>query len=301
MTEEVEILIEENRLWEYVDSAKPKIEAALRENLPLAPPHIETRFNEALEYALFPGGKLLRPVLTLLGAEIAGGKAESVINAAAAVEFIHTSSLIFDDLPAMDNAHLRRGKKSLHEEYGEGLAILVAVALLNSAYGLIFANPAVPAERQVFAHRELVDCIGASGLVGGQSVDLAISGQAASENLESIKNLKTSALMRLALRVGAILSGADYLQLAVLSRFAELLGDAYQASDDLIDLAEDAGIANDSGRGQTFANSFGSSEAAFRLSRLVSQAKELLIHEFPANNAAHLLCDMADYIAERKS
>jgi geranylgeranyl diphosphate synthase type II len=103
MTEAKEKLKNED-LWKYVEKHKPQIEESLREHLPLAPPQVETRFNEAVRYALFSGGKRLRPVLTLLGAELFGGKPEDIMPVAAAVEFIHTSSLIFDDLPCMDNA-----------------------------------------------------------------------------------------------------------------------------------------------------------------------------------------------------
>jgi geranylgeranyl diphosphate synthase, type II len=300
MTEEYEIISESDNLWEYIEGVKPLIEKALRENLPLAPSHIETQFNEAIEYAIFPGGKLLRPVLTLLGAEIVGGKVENIVSSSAAVEFVHTSSLIFDDLPCMDNANERRGKESLHEKYGEGLAVLVAIALLNASYGLVFESTNIAAEKQIAAHKELIDCIGASGLVGGQSVDLAVAKAGKTSisdaDFESIRNLKTSSLMRLALRVGAILSGADYLQLNALSRFAELLGDAYQMSDDLIDLNEDLEHQQD-----TFALKQGISEAKFRVKSLIEDAKEVLRGEFGNTSPCNLLCALADYIAERKS
>ncbi len=300
MTEEYEIITESDNLWEYVEGVKPLIEKALRENLPLAPSHIETQFNEAVDYAIFPGGKLLRPVLTLLGAEIVGGKIGNIVSSSAAVEFVHTSSLIFDDLPCMDNANERRGKESLHEKYGEGLAVLVAIALLNASYGLVFESTNISAEKQIAAHKELIDCIGASGLVGGQSVDLAVAkaekNSLSDADFESIRNLKTSSLMRLALRVGAILSGADYLQLNALSRFAELLGDAYQMSDDLIDLSEDLEQQQD-----TFAHKQGISEAQFRVKSLIEEAKEVLRGEFGNTSPCNLLCALADYIAERKS
>ena len=244
MTEEKK---ENFELWQYVERHRPQIENALREHLPLAPANIETKFNEAVEYALFSGGKRLRPVLTLLGAELVGGKTDLIVPAACAVEFIHTSSLIFDDLPCMDNAVERRGKTSLHEKFGEGLAVLVGIGFLNAAYGLVFVNHSGLPERAMAAHAEIVECVGASGMVGGQSVDLALAkGAGASDEAdyesESIRNLKTSALMRLALRVGAILAAANYLELAQLSRYAELLGDAYQLSDDLIDWQEDGEI-----------------------------------------------------------
>lgn len=290
-------------LWQYVERHRPQIEKSLREYLPLAPPKIETQFNEAVEYALFSGGKRLRPVLTLLGAELFGGRAEAVMPAAAAVEFIHTSSLIFDDLPCMDNAAQRRGKTSLHEKFGEGLAILVAIGFLNAAYSLVFVNHREMPDRAIQAHAEIVECVGASGMIGGQSVDLALAkgtnqSEFSAENYssESVRNLKTSALMRLSLRVGAILAGANYFELAELSRFAELLGDAYQLSDDLIDLEED---------GEIFAeNHFALNEeetAQLKLKSIVEDAKRILIENFPSNEARSCLIQLTDYLVERKA
>ncbi|MDQ3179622.1 MAG: polyprenyl synthetase family protein, partial [Acidobacteriota bacterium] len=273
-------------------------EKSLREHLPLAPPNIETQFNEAVEYALFSGGKRLRPVLTLLGAELFGGKAEIILPSAVAVEFIHTSSLIFDDLPCMDNADKRRGKTSLHEKYGEGLAILVAIGFLNASYALVFVNHNQMPERAMQAHAEIVMCVGASGMVGGQSVDLALAkGAGAGEmgDFESVRNLKTSALMRLALRVGSILAGANYLELAHLSRFAELLGDAYQLSDDLIDLEEDNALFGEKKPIQK------QTAADLQLRKTIEEAKRVLIDNFPTSEARSCLIQLADYLAERKA
>lgn len=293
--------IEKSDLWRYVEKHKPQIETALREHLPLAPPNIETKFNEAIEYAMFSGGKRLRPVLTLLGAELVGGKTELMFPAACAVEFVHTSSLIFDDLPAMDNSNERRGKESLHERFGEGLAILAAIGFLNASYNLVFVNHNGMPERAMAAHAEIVNCVGASGMIGGQSVDLALA-KGAGENkandfeLESTKNLKTSALMRLALRVGAILAGANYFELARLSRFAELLGDAYQLSDDLLDLEEDARIFES----RTFAGQ-GTETAQLKLKSIVEEARRVLIENFPTSEARSCLVQLTDYLAERKA
>ncbi len=290
-----------SELWSYVERHKPAIEAALREHLPLAPVQIETRFNEAVEYALFSGGKRLRPVLTMLGAELVGGQADSVLPAAVAGEFIHTSSLIFDDLPCMDNAPERRGKTSLHQKFGEGLAVLVAIGFLNASYGLVFVNHANLPERAMLAHAELVECIGASGMVGGQSVDLALAtgaGANGGTESESIRNLKTSALMRLSIRVGAILAGANSLDLVKLSRFAELLGDAYQLGDDLIDLDEDEAIF--SADRKTFAGAEGKAAGKVRLAKTVDDAKRVLLENFPSSEARSCLVQFADYLAERK-
>jgi geranylgeranyl diphosphate synthase type II len=295
---------DQTELWQYVEKYRPHIENSLREHLPLAPPNIETRFNEAVEYALFSGGKRLRPVLTLLGAELFGGRAETILPAASAVEFIHTSSLIFDDLPAMDNAPQRRGKTSLHEKFGEGLAILVAIGFLNASYGLVFVNHNNLPERAMQAHAEIVECIGASGMIGGQSVDLALAEGANTNEFsgedydsESVRNLKTSALMRLAMRVGAILAGANYLELAQLSRFAELLGDAYQLSDDLLDLEEDNALFAD----KTFALNQTEDTAQRKLNSIISDAKRLLIENFSSSEARTCLMQLTDYLAERKA
>jgi geranylgeranyl diphosphate synthase type II len=289
-------------LWQYVERTKPQIEDALQKFLPLAPAEIETEFNQAIEYALFPGGKRLRPVLTLLGAQLIGGKAEPVLPAAIAVEYIHTSSLIFDDLPCMDNAPTRRGKKSLHALFGEGLSVLVGIAFLNASYGLVFVNHNSQPERAVAAHAEIVECVGAAGMVGGQALDLALArGKKSSAGRdfgdESVRNLKTSALMRLALRIGAILAGADYLELNALSRFAEFLGDAYQLSDDLLDLEEDSALFNQN----TFALNRDADSSRRQLRRLIEEAKRVLIENFPPSEARSCLVQLADYLAERKA
>lgn len=299
----IEDNIEKTDLWYYVEKHKPQIENALREHLPLAPPNIETQFNEATRYALFSGGKRLRPTLTLLSAELVGAKSDLIVPAAVAVEFIHTSSLIFDDLPCMDNSNERRGAASLHEKFGEGLAILVAVGFLNAAYGLVFVNHNGMPERAMQAHAEIIECVGASGMVGGQSVDLALAKSAGANDktdyeFESIRNLKTSALMRLALRLGAILAGANYLELANLSRFAELLGDAYQLSDDLIDLEEDSELFRSR---KTFAINEGQNAARLKLNTIVKEARRVLVENFPSNEARSCLIQLTDYLAERKS
>ena len=301
MTEE----IAKAGLWHYVESKRPQIEKSLRDYLPLAPAQIKTKFNDALEYALFPGGKRLRPVLTMLGAELVGGSADEVTPSAIAVEYVHTSSLIFDDLPCMDDARERRGKTSLHEKFGEGLAVLVGLGFLNASYGLVFVNHSAQPERAIKAHAELVECIGAAGMVGGQAVDLALAQGAGNDisaqnyESESVRNLKTSALMRLALRVGAILAGAKDSQLISLSRYAELLGDSYQLSDDLLDLEEDGEIFN---RNQTtFAIEQGRDAAQIKLKTIVEEAKDVLIDNFAPSAARDNLEQLTDYLAERKA
>jgi len=244
-----------DQLPQHFEKYKPQIENALREHFPPAPPNIEARFAEAVESALFPGGRRLLPVLTLLGAELFGGKAETFLPAATAVEFVRTSASIFENLPFMDDATEAEAQTSWREKYGEGLAIFVAVGLLNASYGLVFVNHNGLPERAMQAHAEIAECVGASGLIGGNLTDNF------AETLYPVpgKNAKAAVLMRLALRLGAILAGANYLELAQLSRFAELLGDASRIS------GEDA--------------------------------KRILIENFPSSEARTCLIQLTDFLA----
>jgi len=291
-------------LWRYVEAVRPRIERALLSHLPFAPAPVDPRFNEALRYALFPGGKRLRPVFTLLGAELVGGLHINVLRAATAVEYIHTSSLIFDDLPCMDNAAERRGRATLHKAFGEGLAILVALALMNASYGLVFDLDSAKHQYMIQAHGELVSCIGTNGMVTGQTVDLSPgnggSNTALYDGHEAVRNLKTSALIRLALRLGAILSGAEARQLSALSDFAGLVGEAYQISDDVLDLTEDAALVAGARRA-TLAAERGAQDARLRIDSMTARAKEILVVEFGESRPARVLCQIADYIAGREA
>jgi geranylgeranyl diphosphate synthase type II len=291
-------------LRQYSEKYRPQIEKALREHLPIAPPNIETEFNEAIESAVFSGGNRLRPILTLLGAELFSGKAENILPSAVAVEFIYTSSLIFDDLPFMKNLENRHGKTSLHEKYGEDVAFLVALGLLNTAYSLVFVNHIGMPERALQAHAEIIECVGASGIIGGQSIDLIIAKNSdtlefGEKRLEHKKNnnLKTSFLMRLALRVGAILAGADYLEQATLSRFAELLGATCQSANELIELTENSeNFADDD-----IAGSQEISSAEIQLNNLVEETRRLLIENFSSNEARSCLIQLTEYLADVKA
>lgn len=289
-----------NGLWGFVAESKPRIEVSIESNLPVAPAAIETQFNEAVRYAVFPGGKRLRPVLTMLGAELFGGKPEDVANAAAAVEFIHTSSLIFDDLPCMDDSPNRRGKLSLHEKFGEGLSTLVGIGFLNQSYQLVTLDGNGTGRRSLDAVLEIVDCVGPAGMVGGQSVDLMIATTneckiCSRAKFGGVLNRKTSSLIRLALRLGAILSGAKPDDIQTLSDFAEALGHAYQISDDIIDLKQDA-VTFENGNGEAEAK-----RAVETLAKRVIEAKSILTDNFPDSMARERLVELVDYVAERKN
>jgi geranylgeranyl diphosphate synthase type II len=153
-----------------------------------------------------------------------------VVKAACAVELVHASSLIIDDLPCMDDADLRRGRPALHRVYGEEVALLAGIALLNQAYALFSENPELI--------REAVECIGVDGMIGGQAIDLCAG---PSEASLAARDRKTSALMRLALTAGALAAGASRQDVAPLAAAGQQLGQAYQICDDLLD----AGLAVD--------------------------------------------------------
>jgi geranylgeranyl diphosphate synthase type II len=195
---------------------------------------------EPLARALSSPGKRVRGVLTLAAGEAAGCKAEKLLDAAAAMEMIHASSLILDDLPAMDDALLRRGAPALHREFGEDLAILSAVALLNHSYGLVARNHAALAPRQWPMQqviRRVVDAVGWDGTVAGEAVDLHSEGSALDfDTLEFIHSRKTGALFVAAAAVGAMLGNISPAALARIEVFAKNLGLAFQITDDVLDV-----------------------------------------------------------------
>jgi geranylgeranyl diphosphate synthase, type II len=198
---------------------------------------------EAMEYSLLAGGKRLRPVLCLVWAEMAGEAREHVMPAAAALECIHTYSLIHDDLPAMDNDDLRRGKPTSHKQFGEAMAILAGDALLTEAFGLLLSSSAAPG-RILRAGRELVLAAGAAGMVGGQVLDMRWTGQGpvAVEELSHMQELKTGAMIRASCVCGAILGGADEEDVQRAATYGAHIGRAFQITDDILNMTGDEQI-----------------------------------------------------------
>jgi len=195
---------------------------------------------EPLRRAFMSPGKRVRGILTLAAGESCGTKPEKLLDAAAAMEMIHTSSLILDDLPAMDDAQLRRGAPTLHREFGEDLAILAAVALLNHAYGLVARNHAATSPRQWPVQqviRRVVDAVGFDGTIAGEAVDLHSEGSSLDfDTLEFIHSRKTGALFVAAAAVGGMLANISPASLARIETFAKNLGLAFQITDDVLDV-----------------------------------------------------------------
>jgi geranylgeranyl diphosphate synthase type II len=195
--------------------------------------------HRAMRYSVFAGGKRIRPMLCLETARIFGEDVTAALHAACAIEFIHTYSLIHDDLPALDNDDLRRGKPTCHKKFGEAAAILAGDALLTLAFETIGAMP-VDAESRVAIITEVATAAGTiNGMVGGQVADLEAEGKPVTpEMLEYIHRSKTAALIRGAICAGAICAGAPAADVSQLRQFGEKIGWAFQVIDDILDVEE---------------------------------------------------------------
>ncbi len=201
---------------------------------------MQPRLKEAMLYSLLAGGKRLRPVLCLSTAALCGLKPESVLPFAAAIEMIHTYSLIHDDLPGMDNDDLRRGRPSNHKAFDEATAILAGDGLLTDAF-LVMSRTPLPAERVLAAVREMALAAGASGMVGGQEWDMVYTGgpEISLEQLRQVHALKTGALLRGACVCGALLAGAATPVREAVAAYGAAFGVAFQIADDILDETAD--------------------------------------------------------------
>jgi len=195
--------------------------------------------HEAMRYSVFAGGKRIRPILCLETARIFGADASHALFPGCAIEFIHTYSLIHDDLPALDNDDLRRGKPTCHKKFGEATAILAGDALLTLAFETIAASP-VSSARRVAIVTEIATAAGTvNGMVGGQVADMEAEGQKVGPGtLEYIHKSKTAALIRASITSGALSAGAAADDVARLRRFGEAIGWAFQVTDDILDVEE---------------------------------------------------------------
>ena len=196
------------------------------------------RVQQSMAYTVHAPSKRVRPVLTMLAAELCGGTSARALPAACVVELVHAASLILDDLPSMDDAPLRRGRPTNHRQFGEAIAILAAFGLLNMAFGTLAREyePALAAG----ASSLLANAVGLEGLIGGQAADLlATDSQISFEMLERIHRGKTGALFNASATAGAMTAGASPAHIASLSAFAKNLGLAFQIIDDLLDVEGD--------------------------------------------------------------
>lgn len=296
------------RLTNFIAQHRPEIECALKTHLPTSSHAGAERLNEALSYALFPGGKRLRPLLALAAARLSGATHEQGIIVGCAVEFLHSSSLILDDLPAMDDADLRRNRRALHLVFGEGLAVLAAVALLNQAYALLTraaeaCGGAAGTTEALLG--EAARTVGADGMIGGQVIDLELQSNRTSERALASRDLKTVALMRLMMVAGALARGADDETIATLAKFGECFGRVYQICDDLLDeLGASAFSGKTSGQDarhlRPSAVSVLGTDASQSLAvSLVREGASLLVRKFGERGDARVLVEAAEVMLHK--
>lgn len=230
----------------YVSEWAEAVEESLDELLPAEDEEPST-IHRAMRYSALGGGKRLRGVLAVTACRAAGGDEVAALPLAAAIEMIHAYSLVHDDLPAMDDDDMRRGKPTNHKVFGEGMAILAGDALLTQAFLVLARLPeliSVSAETTVHVIREISEAAGTVGLIGGQVADLEAEGRAnvAVEELQSIHARKTGALFRASVRTGALLAGASLETLQALTTYADAFGLAFQIADDILDVTGDAEV-----------------------------------------------------------
>lgn len=288
----------------YFEEDRLAVDASLDRLMPVAtaPPPI---IHEAMRYSVFAGGKRIRPILCLESARIFETNVAPAHYPACAIEFIHTYSLIHDDLPALDDDDLRRGKPTNHKKFGEATAILAGDALLTLAFETIAAAP-VAADRRVAMLTEISTSAGTiNGMVGGQVADLEAEGQrVTAEALEYIHRSKTAALIRASIASGALCAGATPDDVARLRRFGEFIGVLFQVTDDILDV-EESSAALGKTAGKDVAQQKATYPAVHGLERSHEIAGELAakaIHELtPYRNAASRLREIADYLVHRRA
>jgi geranylgeranyl diphosphate synthase type II len=296
----------------YLALRRRAVDRALERFLPPSSTY-PSAIHEAMRYSVFAGGKRLRPILVIVGAEAVGGEMLSVIPTACAFELIHTYSLIHDDLPAMDDDDYRRGLPTNHRVFGEAIAILAGDALITLAFRLVALNFAEREEggsvgdpgrlRDVLL--EITDAAGSLGMIGGQVVDIQSEGKTVDAGtLMYIHRHKTAALIRAALRSGAILAGADSSALRAISEAGEGLGLAFQIVDDILDVEGSLeALGKTAGSDQrkkkvTFPEQFGLEVSKQKARALIEDARRSLA---PLGPRAEPIRALAGFILERKS
>jgi geranylgeranyl diphosphate synthase type II len=230
-------------LSEYFAERTRRVDAALDRWVPSETIPPET-IHKAMRYSLFAGGKRIRPVLAIAAAEAIADAPPGIEDAACSLELVHTYSLIHDDLPALDNDDLRRGRPTCHKVFGEAMAILAGDALLTLAFQVLAELPGADAARRARLASELARAAGtADGMIGGQVHDLEGEGKPPTvQLLERIHRAKTGALLTASVRMGAIYAGADEAQLAALTSYGTHIGLAFQIVDDLLDIEQSSEV-----------------------------------------------------------
>jgi geranylgeranyl diphosphate synthase type II len=290
----------------YLDERKTLVDKALQKFMP-NPSGLASDVIKAMNYSLFAGGKRIRPILCIAGAEAVGGSADSVVPVACAIELIHTYSLIHDDLPVMDNDDFRRGKPTNHTVFGEAVALLAGDGLLTLAFNLM-AGYGAEKEVEKKALLRVIDLIasaaGYRGMVGGQVVDIIYEGKEPDATVvEYIHRHKTAALISVSVTAGTILAGGNEDEEKAMNSYGQQIGLAFQIADDILNIEGDRkamgkGTGSDKEKGKiTYPSVFGTAESKTIQKELIENAIESL-KKF--DTRAEPLRDLARYIINRK-
>jgi geranylgeranyl diphosphate synthase type II len=291
-------------IGEYIETERARVDRELERILPpeAEPPE---SIHRAMRYSVLAGGKRLRPILCLECGRLFGADDDALLSAAAALELVHTYSLIHDDLPAMDNDDLRRGKPTSHRVFGEALAILAGDALLTLAFEVISRTGPIPAELQLRLTNELAYALGTRGMIGGQVEDIAAGrGDVSEATLQHIHRAKTGALICAAARTGALIAGAPDDDLARITRYGERVGLAFQVADDLLDVVGTErqlgkAVGKDNNQHKATYPAFYGVEKSRRIAGgVVREACEALA---PYGDRARRLTEIAHYLITRQS
>ena len=290
---------------EAMACAAERIDAVLARLLPV-PPGLEARVHEAMRYAALSPGKRLRPFLVMAGARLFGVASNAALQAAAAVEMVHAYSLVHDDLPAMDDSDLRRGRPTCHKRFDEATAILAGDGLLTAAFGVL-AHPDTHADPQVRCElvASLAAAAGAAGMVGGQMIDLLAEEISLDiGGITRLQRMKTGALIAFSCEAGAILARAPSEPRLALRGYAHDLGLAFQIADDLLDAEGSAAetgkpVGADAAAGKaTFVSALGAGRAREQAALLVHQA---VAHLDLFDGRADLLREAARFVITRRT
>jgi geranylgeranyl diphosphate synthase type II len=292
------------KLPDFFDEDLRLVDSALQKLLPAA--DVEpSSIHGAMRYSVFAGGKRIRPILCLETSRIFTADVTPALYPACAIEFIHTYSLIHDDLPALDNDDLRRGKPTCHRKFGEAIAILAGDALLTLAFETVGAVP-VDAEIRVKMLQEISKSAGSvNGMVGGQVADLEAEGKGVGpDTLEYIHRSKTAALIRASITAGAICAGAGEEEVTRLRHFGETLGWAFQVTDDILDV-EESSAALGKTAGKDIAQQKATYPAVFGLEKSHQIASELSSQAIadlaPFGAQAARLRAIAEFLVHRRT
>jgi geranylgeranyl diphosphate synthase type II len=290
-------------LRDYLQQRAAEVDAALDAWLPPAT-RAPATIHKAMRYAVFAGGKRLRPILCLAAAEACGGDPARALPAACAVEALHTYSLVHDDLPCMDDDDLRRGRPTCHKVFGEGMAVLCGDALLTEAFALVAWQEPTPRHPGAAAVRELAAAGGSLRLIGGQVMDLEGEGRKLTKaQLVKIHEAKTAALLTCSLRLGAISANATPARLEALTRFGHALGLAFQVIDDILDVTQSSEkLGKTAGKDAqvqkaTYPSILGLEKSRKEAARLTAEALDALA---PLRAKAARLRQIAEYLLVRE-